>query len=194
MTDRPEHHVTLMLDAVQRGDAGAADDLLPVVYAELRRLAQHLMQGERPGQTLEATALVHEAYLRLVGSEGAEGSGWEGRRHFFNAAAMAMRRTLIDRARRKGRVKHGGDAERQDLDPIDIPAARHFDEDQFEGLDGALDELRAHNERWADVVHARLFLGLTIPQTAELVGVSPATTKADYRFALAWLKARVEAN
>jgi len=180
--------VTMMLHAIERGDPEGAERLLPLVYDELRRLANHLMQGEKPGQTLQATALVHEAYVRLVG---AERQGWEDRRHFFNACAMAMRRVLLDRARRKGRLKHGGEYDRQHMDAVDIPATQQFAIEDFEAVEAALEELAAENPRWAEVVQLRLFLGMSVEQTAELVGVSKATVKNDWRFAISLIRRKV---
>lgn len=179
-----------MLDAARRGDSAAAEKLLPAVYDELRRLAMHLMVRDKPGQTLQATALVHEAYLKIVGTSG--GPSWEDRRHFFNAAAQAMRRILVDRHRRINRERHGGGKAPDALDSLDIPASKEISATEFHGLDGVLDELKAHNERWSEIVHLRFFVGLTIEQAADVMGLSTATVKADWQFARAWLKMRLK--
>jgi len=181
--------LTLMLSAASRGDAAAAEALLPAVYDELRRLAVFLMAKEKPGQTLQPTALVHEAYMKIAGTGAAP--SFEDRKHFFNAAANAMRRILIDRHRRVHRDKHGGGAAKHDLDALDIPATREFAPREIEHLDGLLDELASHNARWGEIVHLRYFIGLTIEQTAEVLGISIATVKSDWAFARAWLKTRL---
>lgn len=183
--------VTIMLAAMQRGDAHASEDLLPVVYSELRRLAAHLMTRESPGHTLQPTALVHEAYMKLVGGEG-PAPHWENRRHFFNAAALAMRRVLLDRARRVKRDRHGGGARREDLDALEIPAVREFGMDAVEDTEAVLELLAAHNPRWAEIVQLRLFIGLSIEQTSEMLGVGPTTVKAEWNFARAWLGMQIE--
>lgn len=184
----PNPNVTLMLEAVQKGDSAAADQLLPLVYGELKKMAAYLMAKEQPGMTLQPTALVHDAYLRLVG---AENQGWENRRHFFNAAAIAMRRVLLDRARRYSRDKHGGGMARSEMDAVDIPATREFPQERWENLEGALEELGKHNPRWGEIVNLRFFVGLSIEHTAEVLGLSVATVKSDWMFARAWLKHRV---
>ena len=189
MMDNDQHtKFETLTQRVSSGDAQAADEMLEMVYAQLRGVAGQMMKNERPGQTIGATALVHEAYIRLSESEGLE---WESTRHFFNAAALAMRRCLIDRARRKGRVKHGGEIQRVDMDVVDIPASDIFDPDQMEQVHDALNELESHNARWAEVVNLRIFLGLTIQQTADAMRLSPATVKSDYRFSLAWIKSKL---
>ena len=172
--------VTQLLDAAAAGDAKAAGQLLPVVYDELRKLAAAKMANERPGQTLDATALVHEAYLRLAGDQ-----QFNNRRHFFAAAAEAMRRILIENARRKKRIKHGGGRERINLDKVDIP-----DERSAEGLlalDAALERLAGEEPAVADVVKLRYFAGLTIELTAESLGISVRTANRHWSFARAWL-------
>lgn len=184
----PQSDLTVILGAVRKGDSAAAERLLPAVYDELRRLAGHLMAQEKAGHTLQPTALVHEAYMKIV----VGGDDWESRRHFFNAAAQAMRRILIDRHRRVNRDRHGGGRQRDDLDSVELPASKEFAESELEHLDEVLDELNSHNERWSEIVHLRYFVGLTIEQTAELNGVSPATVKADWQFARAWLKHRLK--
>lgn len=194
--------VTRLLDALDRGEGGAAEELLPVVYEELRRLARAHLSREGAGQTLQATELVHEAYLRLVGVAGApEGSdgtarapgSWRSRDHFFAVAARAMRRILVDRARARGAIKRGGEFQRVDLDaaadvlgaatplesaaPVDLLA-----------LDAALARLEQREPRQAEVVTLRYFAGLTIEQAAASLGLSPATVKADWSYARAWLR------
>ena len=182
--------ITRLLEAVRQGNSRAGEELLPLVYAELRQLARAKMAREQPGHTLQPTALVHEAFLKVVGTGSAP--TFEDRRHFFNAAANAMRRILIDRHRRVGREKHGGLLGRQDIEGLEFPAASEFRGSDFEHLDGLLDELRAHNERWSEVVHLRYFVGLTIEQAAETMGVGLATVKSDWNFARAWLRARLK--
>ena len=175
--------VSRILTALARGDAHAAGQLLPLVYDELRRLAAHHLAHEKPGQTLDATALVHEAYLRLVG-DGPE-QHWDGRRHFFAAAAEAMRRILVENARRKRRLKHGGDLTRRDLDDAE-PAAPEPPEDLV-ALDEALTKLAATDPQSAELVQLRYFAGLTLPEAAEVIGVSPRTADRYWAYARAWL-------
>src|SRR5262245_36866866 len=182
--------VTRILTAIDRGDPQAAELLLPLVYDELRRLAARRLAQESAGQTIQATALVHEAYLRLVDAEQAQ--HFNSRGHFFAAAAEAMRRILVDRARRKRRLRHGGALQQQPL-PEDHPAlaAPH------EGLDllalhEALDRLEAASPRRAQLVKLRFFAGFTLPQAAELLGVSRSTAEADWTFAKAWLKREMD--
>ena len=174
--------VTRILDAIQRGDSKAADALLPLVYDELRRLAAHRMAHEAPGQTLQATALVHEAWLRLGGDDQ---PGWQNRAHFFAAAAEAMRRILIDNARRKNYLRHGGGAERVNLDGLDLAAS--VDDEQLLALNEALDHLATHDATKAQVVKLRFFAGLTNEQVAKVLGVSEPTVKRHWTYARAWL-------
>ena len=174
--------VTRILDALQRGDSNAADALLPLVYDELRRLAAQRMAHEAPGQTLQATALVHEAWLRLGGDDQ---PSWQNRAHFFAAAAEAMRRILIDNARRKNYLCHGGGAERVNLDGLDLAAS--VDDEQLLALDEALDHLALHDATKAQVVKLRFFAGLTIGQVARVLGVSEPTVKRHWAYARAWL-------
>ena len=174
--------VTRILEAIQRGDSKAADALLPLVYDELRRLAAHRMAGEAPGQTLQATALVHEAWLRLGGDDQ---PSWQNRAHFFAAAAEAMRRILIDNARRKNYLRHGGGAERVNLDGLDLAAS--VDDEQLLALNEALDHLAAHDATKAQVVKLRFFAGLTNEQVARVLGVSEPTVKRHWTYARAWL-------
>ena len=165
--------VTRILSAIEQGDPHAAEQLLPLVYDELRQLAAQKLAGEKPGQTLEATALVHEAYLRLVDVEQAQ--DWDGRGHFFAAAAEAMRRILVESARAKQRLKRGGDFERVPLDEYSV-AAPEPDERLLE-LDAALDKLAQKDPRKAELVKLRYFAGLTIEQAAEALGISHATAE-----------------
>ena len=176
--------VTRILNAIERGDAKATDELLPLVYEELRILAAQKLSHEAPGQTLQATALVHEAYLRLVETEC---RNWNSRNHFFMAAAEAMRRILIERARRRRGLKYGGDRERVDLDDVVLPC----DDQEFSAnllaLDEALEKLSQKDKVKADVVKLRYFAGLTIEQTAEVLGFSRNTAKRCWAYARAWL-------
>jgi RNA polymerase sigma factor (TIGR02999 family) len=179
--------VTAILSAIEAGDPTAAGQLLPLVYDELRRLAAQRLAGENPGQTLQATALVHEAYLRLVGAEDAV--RWNGRGHFFGAAAEAMRRILIERARRKRRLRHGGGLRRIDLDRVDL--ADEAPSDDLLALDEALQELAADDPVVADVVKLRYFAGLTAEQTAEALGLSLRTANRHWAYARARLFRRL---
>jgi RNA polymerase sigma factor (TIGR02999 family) len=176
--------VTRILAAVERGDSHAAEELLPLVYNELRKLAGQRLAGEKPGQTLQATALVHEAYVRLVGD--AADQHWDGRGHFFSAAAEAMRRILIERARHKGCRKAGGDRRRVDLGDVE-PA---LDEPDLEllALDEAIQELERKDPRKAEVVKLRFFAGLTNDQAAAALGISSSTAENDWAYARSWLR------
>ena len=178
-------NVTRILTAIESGDREAADELLVIVYKELRSLAAQLLAGERPGQTLQATALVHEAYLRLVGS-GKE--GYEGRRHFFGAAAEAMRRILVDNARRKRRLKRGGDRKRIDIDLDKADLAEDGASDDLIALDEALDRLAAEDASAADLVKLRYFAGMTGSEAAAALGVSLRTANRLWAYARAWLR------
>jgi RNA polymerase sigma factor (TIGR02999 family) len=180
--------VTRILNAIEQGDAEAADELLPLVYEELRLLAAQKMAQEKPGQTLQGTALVHEAYLRLVE---AECQNWNNRNHFFMAAAEAMRRILIERARRKRSLKCGGDRQRIDLADVTLTSGNDTFSDNLIALDEALEKLSQRNKKIADVVRLRYFVGLTIEQTAEILGSSPATVKRDWAYARAWLQEEI---
>ena len=179
--------VTRLLSAIERGDPRASEELLPLVYRELRRLAQQKPAREKPGQTLQATALVHEAYLRLVGGEDAQ--GWESRGHFPGAAAEAMRRILVESARRKRTEKHGGGLERQDVDDVDIVApARSGD---LPAVDEALTRLEAEDPLKARLVKLRLFAGLTEDEAAKVLGLSRTSAQRCWRYAKAWLLAEL---
>jgi RNA polymerase sigma factor (TIGR02999 family) len=179
--------VSQLLRAIDQGDSHAAGQLLPLVYDELRRLARHKLAEEQPGQTLDATALVHEAYLRLVGQHPEQ--HWDGRGHFFAAAAEAMRRILVDKARRKQRPKHGGDRQRveanleriaADVPPVDLLA-----------LDEALTRLAQQTPVRAELVKLRFFAGLTMPAAAEVLGISLATAERYWTYARTWLFAEL---
>jgi RNA polymerase sigma factor (TIGR02999 family) len=176
--------VTSILSAIEAGDPRAAADLLPLVYDELRKLAAARLAHELPGHTLQPTALVHEAYLRLVGEE--EGPHWDNRGHFFAAAAEAMRRILVESARRKQRAKHGGSLRRVDLDDQDVPVRPPPEE--ILALDDALARLAQEDPEAARVVQLHFFAGLSIDQAAEALGVSRATAYRQWAFARAWLK------
>jgi RNA polymerase sigma factor (TIGR02999 family) len=177
------NEVTQILNAIDRGEPGAASQLLPLVYDELRRLAAQKLAQEKAGQTLQATALVHEAYLRLVGR--GEEQAWEGRAHFFAAAAEAMRRILVEHARRKKRHKRGGDRNRQPLDE-DAIAAPELREDLL-ALDEALTRLTEVDRRAAELVQLRYFAGLPIPEAAQALGIAPRTADRLWAYAKAWL-------
>jgi RNA polymerase sigma factor (TIGR02999 family) len=179
--------VTEILASIERGDPRAAEQLLPLVYDELRKLATARLAQERPGQTLQATALVHEAYLRLVGDGGPP---WNSRGHFFAAAAEAMRRILVDRARRKGAAKRGGEFARIKLDP-DIALAPEVKEDLI-ALDAALEQLAAEYPVQAELVKLRYFGGLSLPDAASALGLSERTAGRHWAFARAWLRRAVE--
>jgi RNA polymerase sigma factor (TIGR02999 family) len=177
------NEVTRILSAVEQGEPGAADRLLPLVYDELRKLAAHKLAREKTGQTLEATALVHEAYLRMVGA--GDELRWDHRGHFFAAAAEAMRRILVENARRRRSVKHGGGLVRQDLDGVQL-AAPGLSED-LEALDEALDRLAEKDPVKADLVKLRHFAGLTIEEAAQALGISITTANRYWAYARAWL-------
>src|SRR5262245_43194376 len=175
--------VTRILSAIEQGDPSAAEQLLPLVYDELRRLAAARLAGEKAGQTLQPTALVHEAYLRLV----APASGavqWDSRGHFFAAAAEAMRRILINRARDKGRHKRGGGWQRVDLNRVAV--ADHASDDELLALDEALERLQDHNGPCAELVKLRFFAGLTMDEAAAALGIAPRTAHRYWGFARAW--------
>ena len=176
--------VTEILTALESGQKEAAAELLPLVYDELRRLAAWRLANEPPGQTLQATALVHEAYLRLVGKDDPQ---WNGRRHFFGAAAEAMRRILVENARRKSRLKRGGNLERVDLEGLDLPMPAPLPDDDLLALDAALDKLAVTDPRAAEVVKLCFFAGLTQPQAARELDLSLSTVERTWAYARAWL-------
>jgi len=175
--------VTRILSAIEQGDPRAAEQLLPLVYDELRKLAAQKMAQEKPGQTLQATGLVHEAYLRLVGTEAKQ--VWESRGHFFAAAAEAMRRILINRARDKGRQKREGGRQRWDLDRLSV--ADEASPEETLAVDEALERLGQHNKPCADLVRFRFYTGLTMEEAAAALGIAPRTAHRYWAFARAWL-------
>ena|SRR5207253_23120 len=182
--------VTQILSAMECGDAHAAEQLLPLVYAELRRLATVRLARESPGQTLEATALVHEAYLRLVDVEKAQ--HWNSRGHFFAAAAEAMRRILVDNARRKKSLKYGGGWKRVDLDDPDL-VYRSSDQDLID-MEDALDSLAGEAPDAAQLVRLRHFAGLSIEEAAEMVGIPRSVAYEHWAYARAWLRCRLQGD
>jgi RNA polymerase sigma factor (TIGR02999 family) len=179
--------ITQVLNAIEQGDPHAASQLLPLVYDELRKLAAAHMADEKPGHTLQPTALVHEAYVRLVG--GAADQRWDGRGHFFAAAAEAMRRILIDRARHKNSRKAGGGRRRVDLNEIELTLAEP--DLELLALDDALRELERKDPRKAEVVKLKFFAGLTTVQAAAALGVSTSTAENDWAYARSWLRLRM---
>jgi len=182
------NEVTRILSAIEQCDPKAGEQLLPLVYDELRKLAAHRLGREEPGQTLQPTALVHEAYLRLVGDEGE--TMWDGRGHFFAAAAEAMRRILVENARRKQCQKRGGGLARQELDP-DRLAEPPIHEDMI-ALDEALTRLAAVNPQAAELVQMRYFAGLSIPEAARTLGIAPRSADRLWAYARAWLHQEIE--
>jgi len=182
--------VTQLLDAIERGDEQASKQLLPIIYRDLRGLAANMLAQEPSGQTLEATALVHEAYVRLVDAE--EEQKWKHRGHFFAAAAEAMRRILVEQARRKQRVKHGGEHHRIELDDERLVCA--VPSDQMLALDEALERFAQEEPEKAQLVKLRFFAGLSIEEAAEALGVSRATASRHWTYARAWLHDAVSAG
>jgi RNA polymerase sigma factor (TIGR02999 family) len=182
--------VTQLLDAAIAGDRHAAAELLPLVYEELRKLAATRMAEENPGHTLQPTALVHEAYLRLVGTS--DRVRWENRSHFFAAAAEAMRRILVDAARRKRCPKHGGDRRREEL--ADVPRTELNPQHDLIALDKALTRLAAEDVQAARLVELRHFAGMTIAEVAQVMGISPRTADRVWAFARAWLHRELKAT
>jgi RNA polymerase sigma factor (TIGR02999 family) len=182
--------ISQLLTAVQRGDTLAADQLLPLVYDELRMLAASKMVQENPGQTLQATALVHEAFVRLVDVQNAQ--KWNSRGHFFAAAAEAMRRILVENARRRQQLKRGGQFKRTETD--DIPIVAENIQDDLIALDGALTRLASTDPEAARLVQLRYFTGLTIPEVAENLGISPRSADRIWAFARAWLHREISGS
>jgi RNA polymerase sigma factor (TIGR02999 family) len=180
--------VTRILSAIEHGDAHAAEKLLPLVYDALRKLAAEKMAGEKPGQTLDATGLVHEAYIRLVG--GNNGQHWNSRGHFYAAAAEAMRRILIDNARRKKSEKHGGGRQRIDLADLEVPGRAR--PETWLLLDDALTRLKQEDATTARIAELRLFAGLSVEQAAEVAGIGRATAFRHWTYARAWLQAELK--
>lgn len=179
--------VTRILNAIEQGDPKATEELIPLVYDELRLLAARKLSHEPPGQTLQATALVHEAYVRLVG---AESQDWSSRGHFFTAAAEAMRRILVENARRKKRLKRGGNRQRVELE--DATMAIEVPSDNIVALDEALTKLTRENKAIADTVKLRYFAGLSLEQISEILGVSRRTVSSYWAYARAWLFREIE--
>ncbi|QDS94478.1 RNA polymerase sigma factor SigL [Roseimaritima multifibrata] len=178
--------VTQILNQIEQGDVAAASELLPLVYAELRRLATHRMRRESAEQTLQPTALVHEAYMRLIGNGDNDTIEWQSRGHFFGAAAEAMRRILVESARRRKSLKRGGEFAKYQVSEED--AIIHAgDPDELLDLDAALTKLAAEEPELAKLVELRYFTGLSVGETAEALGVSPRTVKRNWAFARAWL-------
>ena len=175
--------VTRILSAIEQGDPSAAEQLLPLVYDELRKLAAQKLAQEKPGQTLEATALVHEAYIRLVDVDRVQ--QWDSRGHFFAAAAEAMRRILVDRAREKGREKRGGKMKKVDIDAIDL--ASSATPGQLIAIDDALAKLAINDPAAARLVELRYFAGLTVAEAGRTIGISTATAYRHWKYARAWL-------
>ncbi len=186
----PMSEVTQILSQIEQGDPTAADQLLPLVYDELRKLASARLAQEKPGQTFQATALVHEAYLRIVDVDKVQ--HWESRRHFFSAAAESMRRILVEKARQKGRLKRGGDLNRVPLDEAEI----EVETSQLDliALDEALAKLRAESPEQAEIVQLRFFAGLSHEEVAEILGVSVVTVKRHWRYARVWLLRQMEGS
>jgi len=180
-----------MLQRLEQGDPQAADELLPLVYDELRKLASAKMARERDGQTLQPTALVHEAWLRLGGDEQPT---WQNRAHFFESAAEAMRRILIERARRRRTQRHGGGLERVDVNDSALGIAAPAADDELLAVHESLERLAAHDARKAELVKLRYFAGLTIEQAAEVLGVAVPTAKRDWTYARAWLFREIGRN
>jgi RNA polymerase sigma factor (TIGR02999 family) len=183
VTFLPVSEVTRILDRVQQGDARAAEDLLPLVYEELRKLAAHKMAGETPGQTLQPTALVHEAWLRLAGEEKER---WAGRAQFFSAAAEAMRRILIERARKRHALKRAGDAEHEPLEESRLALSAPADE--MLAVHEALDQLAAEDPQAADLVKLRYFAGMSMPEAAAALEMPQRSAERLWTFARAWLR------
>jgi RNA polymerase sigma factor (TIGR02999 family) len=181
---------TRILNAYPPEDPKAAEELLPLVYEELRRLADARMRNEAPGQTLQATALVHEAYLRLVNVEKAQ--RWDSRGHFFAAAAEAMRRILVDNARNKLRLKRGGNLQQRELNPVDLIAMESPQEMLV--IDDALDALAADDPQAAELVKLRYYAGFSIPEAAELIGLSRSTAYEHWAYARAWLRRQIDSG
>jgi RNA polymerase sigma factor (TIGR02999 family) len=174
--------VTHVLNAIEEGDAQAAEELLPLVYEELRNLAAHRMANEAPGHTLQPTALVHEAWLRLVGSAQ---QSWQNRAHFFGAAAEAMRRILIENARRKRALRHGGGQQRLDIQEFEIAAATK--DEELLAVNDALERFAAVDKQKAELVKLRYFVGMTMEEAAQILGISAPTAKRWWVYARAWL-------
>lgn len=179
--------VTRILSRIDAGEAAAAEELLPLVYDELRKLAHARLSYESPGQTIQATALVHEAYVRLAGADD-QHRHWDGRGHFFAAAAEAMRRILVENARKKSREKHGGKLERTAMNLDEIAISETADPALLLAVHEALDRLAARSPRKAELVKLRYFAGCTLPEAAEILGIAVATAEDDWTYARTWLR------
>ena len=180
--------LTVILDRIQQGDSNAAAELLPLIYEELRKLAAAKMAQEQPGQTLQPTALVHEAWLRLVGTD--EHKAWNSRAHFFGAASEAMRRILVDRVRKKERIKHGGELERVDLEHVII--ATEDSDDTVLAVHDALEKLALDSPQKAEIVKLRYFTGMEHAEIAEALGISEPTVRRHWAYARSWLYAELK--
>ncbi len=184
------HEVTSILSQIESGDTAAAEKLLPLVYDELRKLASVKLSAERPGQTFQATALVHEAYLRILGNGPAQ--SWDSRGHFFAAAAESMRRILVDRAREKRSIKRGGGLQRVELEPDIVLASQYARDEQLLSLDLALEALAKHDEIKAKLVKLRYFAGLTGAQAAQALGIGVSTEEKYWAHAKVWLRSEMK--
>jgi RNA polymerase sigma factor (TIGR02999 family) len=182
--------VTQILNAIRQGDPRASEELLPLVYEELRDLARQRLANEKPGQTLQATALVHEAYLRLVGKNNDQ--SWDHRGHFFAAAAEAMRRILVESARRKKRVRHGGELQIVDLDVSDLKQTKHLSE--ILDVDDCLEELERQDQQAAQLVKLRFFAGFSMSETAEIMKISERNAYYLWSFAKSWISRQMETH
>ena len=189
MSSAPPHPITRVLKAIQSGDSKASAELFSLVYDALRQLSRALMANKAPGQTLEPTALVHEAYLRVAAQGDA---GWESRAHFFGAAAQAMRNILVDQARRRSALKRGGGRRRQSLELEDEELAIESPHEDIIALDEALERLEREDRRKGQIVNLRYFAGLTVPETAEVLQVSTATVEREWRYIRVWLFRQIE--
>ncbi len=191
MADDVTQEITTLLGAIRDGDEPASARLFPLVYDELRRMARQRMASERNNHTLQATALVHEAYLRLVESEMRQDSDWTSRRHFFGAAAEAMRRILVENARRKQSQKHGGARKRISLEESDVTFVHEIGPEDLLALDDALNKLSKHDTTASDLIKLRIFGGLSVGQAAQAVGISQSKAYTDLEYARAWLCAEM---
>lgn len=180
------NNISRLVEAASRGESGASDELLPLVYEELRKLAHARMRSEQPGNTLQPTALVHEAYLRVIGDD----LQWENRRHFFAAAAEAMRRILIDRARRKSAIKHGGEMQRTEFDDLQLPGDQDYS--KLLEWDELLEKLHTRDVNMADVFKLRYFAGFNIAETADALDISTRTVNRNWTAARAWLQLQLD--
>jgi len=181
-----ENNISLLVEAAGRGEPGASDELLPLVYEELRKLAYSRMRNEQEGNTLQPTALVHEAYLRVIGDD----KQWDSRRHFFAAAAEAMRRILIDRARRKAAIKHGGEMRRTEFDDMQLPVDHDYS--KLLEWDELLEQLQGRDVNMADVFKLRYFAGFSIAETADALDISARTVNRHWTASLTWMRVQLD--